>query len=204
MNNFMKWIQCILLIALPFWGFTQEKSFLTNNDWSKIINNLSNENWDSANKEASIFLGKYTGVNINNRDAGVLRYMFIISESGLVNEKKIEGTTALDSIKKFIGLKIILPGRKLSVKHGLNVIIPYHNNTDTLFTTATNKIETEIFCFEYIIPDKKIPMVEFKRTIGWIATFEGILSSIKLDGQTLPRYKLYISDATVNISPPNK
>ncbi len=200
----MKWILCVAFIALPFLGFAQEKPSLTDDDWNKLFKNLDNENWDSANKETSLFLKRYTGVNINDRDAEKLRYMFIISESGLLNEQKIDKQAALDSVKEFTGLKIVLPGRPLSMKHGLNSIIPYNNSTDTLFITATNKIETQIFCFEYIVPTKEIPMVEFKRTIGWIGTSEGVLSNIKLEGQPVSRYKLYISDAAMNFSPPSK
>ena len=163
----MKRVVIILLFIIPEICFAQEKSFVEQADWSQIIQCLDHEEWAKANKLALTYLKKCPNDDINGNDAAVLRYMYLFTESGLMNEKKLDKDEALKKVKAFEGLRIILPGHPLStVKAGFNVIEPYNHSSDTLFITESNKAMTEIFCFVDAIPSTRMSMEDFDKNIG--------------------------------------
>lgn len=178
------------------------KVFLTDDNWHKMTGYLNNEDWGEANKLATLLLTKCTAADSDNKYAALLRCMFIISDAGLLNEQRITQQEALNDVKRFVGQKIMLPGHPLSLKYGANVIQPLNNSTDTLFVTETNKKMTEIYCFEYITLAKKIPMEIFNKDINQFGLIEGIVSSVNVEGNMLPRYKIYLTNASMLVYSP--
>jgi hypothetical protein len=188
----------ILLFIIPEMCFAQEKSFVEQANWDKIIQCLDHEEWAKANKLAMACLKKCPKEEVNGNEAAILRYMYLFTESGLMNEKNVDKEEALKRVKAFEGLRIILPGHPLSTREaGFNVIEPYNNNSDTLFVTESNKVMTEIFCFIYVIPSTKMSMDDFNKNIGNSYTISGTLQRITAEGYALPRFKIYMDKAEV-------
>lgn len=174
---------------------TDAQSLISNSEWQNIINYLNNEQWEKANQLSRSYLQKIPKDKINESDAAILRYMYIRSESGLMNLDKVTQKQAFDHIKGFVGLNLILPGHPIALKEGFNSIEMLNNKADTLIVTATNKAATDILSFEYIILDKPFTVAEFMSYIDKICAISGRLKSIKIEGHILPRFNMIIDHA---------
>lgn len=122
--------------------------------------------------------------------------MFIYSEAGLLNDQKVSKSQALKNIINFKGQLIILPGHPVALRYALNTIQLVNNKTDSLFITATNRKGTDIFCFEYVILKDKWPIDDFKNQDGKAYRLAGIIQSLNVEGNMLPRFRIIIDQGT--------
>jgi hypothetical protein len=190
----------IILSILTLLFFTvvkaQSSSITGSKDFKDLITSLQNEDWQNANNLSLACLKKIPENDKDNVDAALLRYMFIYSEAGLLNDQKVSKTQALKNIISFKGQLIILPGHPVALKYALNTIQLVNNNTDSLFITATNRAGTDIFSFEYVALKDKWPIDDFKNQDGKAYRLAGIIKSLTVEGNFLPRFRIIIDQGT--------
>jgi len=185
------------LFALLFFTVVKAQSPITESkEFNDLITSLQNEDWQNANKLSLTCLKKVPENDKDNADAALLRYMFIYSEAGLMNDQKVSKSQALKNIINFKGQLIILPGHPVALKYALNTIQLVNNKTDSLFITATNRNGTDIFSFEYVILKDKWPIDDFKNQDGKAYRLAGIIQSLSVEGNMLPRFRIIIDQGT--------
>ena len=173
-------------ISISFAQSSNQDSF------KQLVNFLNNEDWEHAAESSDRLLRTDEG----NELASVLRFMNIISQAGLLNKHIITKEEAQKRVNGFKGKNVTLPAHPISIKEGsLNSVLMVNNRTDTLFITATNKKATEIYAFEYIIPEKPFSAEVFKSNVNKGLRISGRLKSIIVEGNLLPRYKIIIDKA---------
>src|ERR1700740_1666260 len=126
----MKTIVTILFLLIAFTSVSNAQPALTDDDWQKLIQSLTNEDWQKADDLSNAFLKKIPKEKINEDDACILRYMYILSESGLMNMRKLTQEQAFAHVKDFAGLNIILPGHPVTLKNAFNSMQMVNNKAD--------------------------------------------------------------------------
>lgn len=185
------------ILALLFFTVVKAQSpTRESKDFSDLITSLQNEDWQNANKLSLACLKEVPENDKDNVDAALLRYMFIYSEAGLMNDQKVSKSQALKNIINFKGQLIILPGHPVALKYALNTIQLVNNKTDSLFITATNRNGTDIFSFEYVVLKDKWPIDDFKNQDGKVYRLGGIIKSLTVEGNFLPRFRIIIDQGT--------
>lgn len=89
-----------------------------------------------------------------------------------------------------------MPGHPVALKYALNTIQLVNNKTDSLFITATNRNGTDIFSFEYVVLKDKWPIDDFKNQDGKVYRLGGIIKSLTVEGNFLPRFRIIIDQGT--------
>ncbi|RYU87261.1 hypothetical protein EWM62_16235 [Mucilaginibacter terrigena] len=194
----MKKILALFVLLLMISINLKAQSITKDEEWDKLIGYLSAEQWDGANSLSLQFLKRIPDADKDGDEAAGLRYMYILSEAGLMNEQKVTKNEAQKKVAAFAGRRVILAGHPLTSKEGFNSIQLVNDKTDTLMVTASNIKATQIFSFEYIIPKKAMPLDEFKNNAGKVYGVSGRIKSIKVEGTMFPRFKIYIDEAELS------
>ena len=188
----MRKIILALFLAIKFLSNAGAQSLMESQEWRDLINNLQTENWQDANTKSLSLLNQMPAAAPDDPTAALLRTMYIHSEAGLLNSGKITQDEAIKAVKGFTGKMIILPAHRVALKWALNTIQMVNEKTDTLFVTETNRKGTDIFAFDYIIPENKWSVEDFKTRDGEFYSVGGIIKSIAVEGRMLPRFKIII------------
>ncbi len=170
---------------------------IAQDDWQNVIGYLNNEDWKNAARQCQVYLNKIPNSDIDQDDAAILKYMFIISEAGLMNKRVLTKEQAIKNVQLFEGHNVVLPAHLVSLKEGFNAVELLNNKTDTLFITESNKTATEIFTFAYIIPEVPYSLSMFKNNDRKMCRIGGRLKSIKVEGISFPRFKIIIDKAQI-------
>jgi hypothetical protein len=178
------------------------QSLTDDQKWDSLISSLETEDWVPANQLSLSLLNSIPATEVNGNQAAVLRYMYILSESGLMDLGKVTKEEALKQVIGFVGKPILLPGHPVSVKQAFNSITSASNGADTLFVTAANRKATSIFAFEYIVLKNKWTDTDLSANAGKIWRLGGILKSIKVEGNMFKRFKLLIDEGTAEEQQP--
>jgi hypothetical protein len=194
----MKKISTLFVLLFMISVNLKAQSITKDEEWDKLIGFLSAEQWDGANKLSLQFLKRIPDADKDGDEAAGLRYMYILSEAGLMNKQKVTKNEAQNKVAAFAGRRVILAGHPLTLKEGFNSIHLVNDKTDTLMVAASNIKATEIFSFEYIIPKKPFPLDEFKNNEGKDYFVTGRIKPIKVEGMMFPRFKIYIDEAELN------
>ena len=130
-------------------------------EWQKqeLENALDKEDWvKSADLAAKFLKGLKNG---EEREVGLLRYMFIFASAGKVTTGKMSFEDLEKALKDLVGKNVYLFPRALTgdcQRGGMNVICFKKGESDQLFTTATNLTGTSIHAFEYIQLEEKVDL----------------------------------------------
>ncbi|ESU19855.1 hypothetical protein FEDK69T_31120 [Flavobacterium enshiense DK69] len=178
------------LIFFSIFGFSQK---ITNenfeNKFSQLLENLGKENWKDSEKLCSDLLEFTEPIPELDTEKKVLRYMFIYSTAGLLNEKKLSKEEAL---KRTIHLKdkqMIMPAHPFKSNCFVNCTQITDEDKNTFFSGVNNSKGTQIFSFEYV--NIKNGIKETKDQLeGKFIVLKGTLNEISVDGNILPRFKL--------------
>lgn len=194
----------LLFTTLLFLSFSVARAQSANDDqkWSNLISSLETEDWVPANQLSLSLLNSIPATEANGNQAAVLRYMYILSESGLMDLGKVTKEEALKQVIGFVGKPILLPGHPVSVKRAFNSITRASGGADTLFVTATNRKATSIFAFEYIVLKNKWTEADLNTNAGKIWRLGGTLKSISVEGNMFKRFKLLIDEGTAEEQQP--
>ncbi len=186
------------LFLLSAQVFGQLPTWVPEKDWNSFMGYLQNEQWDKSSKLAESLLKKCPKAETDDMTAAIIRYAYIISEAGLMEEKKLDQEKALKNVQSFTGHPVIMPAHTISTKtgyNGFNKIQPVSSLSDTLLSCESNMTKTEIFTFTYIVCKTAIPTDTLAAYAGGMCRIKGTLQSITLEGMTLPHFRIYIIDA---------
>ena len=190
----------LLLIPLLLFLQTTKAQDITDDQWTKLITSLEHEQWKDANDLSKTYLDQIPAAKQDSDAAAALRYMYLYSESGLMNLRLVTKDKALKNVAAFAGHSIILPAHPISLKNAFNSVEMVNEKTDSLFITATNKDATSIFSFEYIVVKTPFPLDDFKKNVGKFCRLKGNLKAITVEGNFLPRFRLIIDQAEWDIN----
>jgi hypothetical protein len=188
----------LLLVLCGTFTKAEAQALISTAQWKILIDCLNEEKWQQAATLSNAYLLKVPKTRIDEDAPAILRYMYITSEAGLMNSKQLTKEKAFKNVAGFAGHNIILPAHPIALKTAFNSIELVNDKTDTLEVTAANKIATDIFSFEYIIPERPYSLDEFKRNKDKMCRIGGRLKSIKTEGLSFPRFRIVIDRAELH------
>src|SRR4051812_36601978 len=118
----MKKVILVLFIIAAFLSNADAQSLMQTPEWHNLVTSLQNENWPQANALSLSLLNKSPKDEPGDLVAALLRYMYIHSEAGLLNMKKVSKNEALKAVAGFKGQLIILPPHPVVLKYQLSGI----------------------------------------------------------------------------------
>ncbi len=189
---------CIILFLFisSLSGYSQTitaENFEVNFD--TLLANLDKENWEVTEKLSSDLL-RYADSKPNlDLEAKGLRYMYLYSVAGLLNEKKLTKEKALEKIKPLKGKEMIMRILPFNSSCYINCIHLDKDRKDTFFSGVNNNNGTQIFSFEYVTIKNGISESEAELE-GKYISLRGKLNEIFVEGITLPRFKLFFTEGT--------
>jgi len=196
----MKKALLILLIALtPLISFSQKitkEDFET--EYNLLIENLISENWKDAEKATAELLKKIENDSLFKHENKVLRYIFIYTNAGLLNQKVITKNEAFEKIKPLKGKEMIMPAHPFSSNSYVNVTRLSEDDNNTFLSMVNNAKGTQLFCFEYITIENGIKETSAELR-GKLIVLSGTLDQISVEGNLLPRYKLIFKKGSYEV-----
>lgn len=185
MKNFL--LITFLITNLCFGQKNDANKFGDNYDL--LMGNLSKENWTKSEKLAKELLNIVEPIDSMQTEKKVLRYIYIYSTAGLLNEKKLTKNEALEKVKFLQSKEMIMPTHPFNNKCYVNCTQLKGDEANTFFTGVNNADGTQIFSFEYVKIENGIkePQSELE---GKYITLKGELNEITVEGNMLPRFKL--------------
>ena len=182
----------ILLITLLITSFCFGQKNDTNkfeDNYKLLVENLSKEDWTNSEILAKELLAIAEPIDSMQTEKKVLRYIYIYSTAGLLNEKKLTKNEALEKVKFLKSKEMIMPSHPFNSKCYVNCTHLKDDEANTFFTGVNNAEGTQIFSFEYVKIENGI-----KETLneleGKYITLKGELDEITVEGNMLPRFKL--------------
>ncbi len=185
MKNFL--LITLLITSLCFSQKNDAKKFETN--YNLLIENLSSQNWTKSEELAKELLTIAEPIDSMQTEKKVLRYIYIYSTAGLLNEKKLTQNEALEKVKFLQSKEMIMPAHPFNSKCYVNCTHLNEDEANTFFTGVNNAEGTQIFSFEYVKIEKGIKE-SLSELEGKYITLKGELNEISVEGNMLPRFKL--------------
>ncbi|NNT70878.1 hypothetical protein HKT18_01500 [Flavobacterium sp. IMCC34852] len=189
----------LLLFTMPFVVFSQKISkedFETK--YTLLLENLTSEKWKEAEKTTSELLKKIENDTLFSHENKVLRYIFIYTNAGLLNQKVISKEEAYEKIKWLKGKELIMPAHPFSSDSYINVTSLAENNKSTFISMVNNANGTQLFSFEYVTIEDGIKETAAELN-GKLIVLSGTLEEISVEGNMLPRYKLIFKKGSYEI-----
>ena len=178
----------ILIVSIRLFAQNSQSEF--ENTYSKLIENLTNENWVMTDSLTTYLLYKINNLDSMTHEKKVLRYISIYSTAGLLNEKSITKEKALIKVKKYEGLEMIMPAHPIKKNCYINCTYLASDRKNTLFSGVNNSKGTQIFSFEYIKMKDPIDENSIKKIEGKFVSLKGKLKKVNLEGNMFPRFKM--------------
>jgi len=180
----------LLIILSTSFCFGQKNSTLKFEDnYNLLIENLSNENWVKSEQLAKELLQIAEPVDSMQTEKKVLRYIYIYSTAGLLNEKKLTKEEALEKVKFLKGKEMIMPAHPFKSNCHVNCTHFTEELPNTFFSVVNNAQGTQIFSFEYVTIENGIKETQSELEGKYVA-LSGVLNEIKVEGNMLLRFKL--------------
>lgn len=185
----MKKFILITFLITNFCFSQKNNSSKFEDNYNLLMENLSNENWIKSEKLAKELLEITEPIDSMQTEKKVLRYIYIYSTAGLLNEKKLTKNEALEKVKFLQSKEMIMPSHPFNTKCYINCTHLKEDEPNTFFTGVNNAEGTQIFSFEYVKIENGIkePQGELE---GKYITLKGELNEITVEGNMLPRFNL--------------
>lgn len=191
---------CILLLF--FFNvinlYSQVRDFDFGQKYDNLITELGKENWSTSFdlcKELLVFSESKDNYISETEN---LRYIYIYTTAGLLNEKKITKDDALKSVAFLLNKELITPAHPYLKNTTLNATHIDDKEKDVFFTCCANKMGTQIFSFEYTKIIGGIHETE-KELEGKQIQIKAKLSEINVEGNMLPRFKIKCTEGQYRI-----
>lgn len=192
----------IFLLLLVILGFKLNAQ-IPQNEFERLYNqlmeHLSNENWSRADSLTTILLTNLHKVDSMEHEKQVLRYISIYSTAGLMNENLINKDDAIKKVTQYKGLRLVMPAHPLNNKCYVNCTHLDSDIKNTFFSAVNNAHGTQIFSFEYVKMKEPIDEKYIKTIEGKNIALSGLLESIAVEGNMLPRFKMHFTDGEMEI-----
>lgn len=167
--------------------------------YNKLMDNLSSENWNEANKICSSLLEKFGNNQNMEKENSVLKYILIYTNAGLLNAKVISKEEALKRVENLVGSYLSMPAHPFNVGCYVNCTSLVSDKKNTLFSGVNNSKGTQIFCFEYVTMKENLSETFVEQFRNKNIALSGKLKEIKVEGNIFPRYKLTFDEGTYEI-----
>jgi len=161
--------------------------------WISLEESLMSEDWYNAFRQSSAILNDAESKDTNSRESAIVRYMYIITVSALMNERKITKEEAIQKVNACKNKPIatssfgFLPRGKLGTNY---ITYTSDNDENDLSITHTNRNGTAIFAFQYCKFEKQLSEEEYDGLVGKRAYVFGIINNIEVQGNILPRFRI--------------
>jgi hypothetical protein len=185
----MKKFLLITLLITNFCFGQKNDSKIFEDKYNLLIENLSNEDWVKSEKLSKELLNVIEPNDSMQTEKKVLRYIYIYSTAGLLNEKKLTKNQALVKVKFLKSKEMIMPTHPFNSKSYINSTHLKEDEANTFFTGVNNAEGTQIFSFEYVKIENGIKESQSELE-GKNITLRGELNEITVEGNMLPRFKL--------------
>lgn len=168
MKKFIIIILCLLLTGVTSFSQTKktpvkttpkqsaiapivEVSEISTVEWNEITKALEVENWDKSILLSAAALKKLKNDN-DKKQLASLRYFYLYSLAGKVQQGKTTYAEFEKISQAFIGKDFLMPSRRVSADctGKVNYICEVSNDVMTVRVTATNKAANTIHFFEYV------------------------------------------------------
>lgn len=197
MKTFKVLLLTLFLSVLHISSFCQSNNpSVSNDEWNKLIEQLTNENWTKAEKLCLKYLGKFSEKNDTLDDAAIVRYMYVRCIGAKLGEKAYTKEQALKKLNKQIGKPIITPPKSFLANGMFNCFKVAENNKD-LFSCSSNNQMTIIQIFEtYELADTTI-ISNPTELEGKKIRVGGIIKIVEAGGMMMPRLDIIFEKAFV-------
>ncbi|UAY52675.1 hypothetical protein [Ferruginibacter albus] len=185
-----------LLCFVSFTSFSQNTYF--NTKYNALLENLEAENWVKAEKACKELLKYVEPIDSMQTEKMVLRYIYIYTNAGLLNAKKITQKEALKRTEYLQGKDMILPSHPFNSDCYVNCTHISDDDKNTFFSGVNDSKGTQIFSFEYVKIEDGIKETKEELEGKWI-TLKGTLNEISVEGMMFPRFKLKFINGTYKI-----
>lgn len=182
-----KYLLIICLLFCSVLSYSQKFSF--KDEYNSLIDSLSSENWAASEKLCNKLLSYGEPIDSLQYEVMVLRYVYIYSVAGLMNDNKLSQNGALNRVKHLKGKEMIMPTHPFKRNCYVNCTNLLTDKPNTFFTTVNNSDGTKIFSFEYVTVETGVNE-SAAQLEGKLVTLKGILDSISVEGNLYPRFKL--------------
>ncbi|THF51517.1 hypothetical protein E6C50_07075 [Flavobacterium supellecticarium] len=194
---------CLILLLYIYSLSGYSQTITTENfeaNFNTLLANMDKEDWEITEKLSSDLL-RYADPKPNlDLEAKGLRYMYIYSVAGLLNEKKLSKEKALEKIKPLKGKEMIMRVLLFNSNCYINCVHLDKDRKDTFFSGVNNNAGTQIFSFEYVTIKNGISESEAELE-GKYISLRGKLNEIFVEGTTLPHFKLFFTEGTYEFMP---
>jgi hypothetical protein len=138
----------------------QTSDKLSDEKWRELETALEKEDWVKSADLAAKFLKE--APNGEEREVGLLRYIFIFASAGKVITGKMNYEGLEKAMKALVGKTVSLPPLVLTTNcmPPANKICAKKGESDELFSAATNRAGTNIHAFNFIQLEKKMDLTE--------------------------------------------
>jgi hypothetical protein len=169
------------------------------NEYDRILQLISNEEWRAASDAATSFLAK---TDVPEDLQSLLRYLIIYTTAGAVSTGALEFDVLDQRLKGFVGKSVTLPYRPVvngDCSGRMNAICISDPHSTSFMVTAADKTKTTIYAFEYV---KLRQAVDFAAHAGEWGSITGTLSKIEPNPNKSRAIvlRIYLDDATVAFS----
>jgi hypothetical protein len=197
MKTFKALLLTLFLSVLQISTYCQNNNpSVSNDEWNKLIEQLTNENWTKAEKLCLKYLDKFSEKNDTLDDAAIVRYMYLRCIGAKLGEKTYTKEQALKKMNKQIGKPIITPPKSFLMNGMFNCFKVAENNKD-LFSCSSNNQMTIIQIFEtYKLADTTI-ISNPSELEGKKIRVGGIIKIVEAGGMMMPRLDIIIEKAFV-------
>jgi hypothetical protein len=187
----------LFLVVASTHAFSQDTEFETRYD--SLLGFLEQENWQNAEKLCYDLKEVAEKSDSMAMEKMVLRYIYIYSVAGLLNEKMISQKEAYSKTKHLKGKEMVMPSHPFNPRCFANCTHISDQDPSTFFSGVNNADGTQVFCFEYVKIEGGIKETEAELT-GKYITLRGKLDEISVEGNMLPRFKLKFINGAYRVS----
>jgi hypothetical protein len=189
-------IALALLLSVPLCrGETHDQG----NEFDRILQLISNEDWKAASDAAVSYLAK---AGASKDLQARLRYIIIYTTAGAVSTGASEFDVLDQRLNGFVGKSVTLPDRPMingDCSGRMNAICISDPHAASFMVVAANKTSTTIHAFEYVNLQQA---VDFAAHAGEWGSITGTLRKIEPNPNKSHAIvmRIYIDDATVAFS----
>ncbi|OOQ58707.1 hypothetical protein [Mucilaginibacter pedocola] len=180
------------ILFLLVFSNTYAQPEIARKDWSRLVDMIVAEDWVPANKLSLSFLSSIPFTEVNSREASKLRYMYILSEAGLLSTGKVTKSEVLSSVTGFVGKPVWLPAYPISQKRESDSYTADLNAPDTLTLTEGNTEDDVVFTLYRIVLKNKWTVADVQANTGKTWRFGGNVKSVAVKSK---RLEIIIEDA---------
>lgn len=145
-------------------------SEIPDSDWSEITKTLEAEDWEKANLLSSTALKRLKTDN-EKKQLASLRYFYLYSLAGKVQQNKTTYSEFEKISQAFIGKDFLMPSRQIlnDCTAKVNYICPVKNDFGAIRVTATNKAANSIIFFEYVQIDEGLDFKTYDKKNAFVS-----------------------------------